>query len=506
MSNTANSAHDLATLEMRNNSIFQRRQHVEGDTPELTKEETAFYDKVINVLQSEDGSVETIIASDIKKYIWMLPTESNLNLELNEMTKFSDVLNYEVDTRFHFIMDSKINQKLKSIRIKKAYSDKYVIRYVENLAHHMFPQIELNLDKKNGGDYDNIWMDNNVQFFVENVPDYMNLIGNRPHLRDWSTVLPDDVVTLPLLLNYTQNIRKMFPLFPLHKNKTKKLIHSVNYVRDLLKLIQMAKKTVDDKGQVTYTLTELRPEILEYSDKYDNILNDIPELKGRYVLIDDQYVNDFNASKTEFQYKFISIVKHQSVNPVKFGKVARIELYTDLPASTIFITARSQDALKYNAYSNYTDHEIDSAKGKSAIKDISMLYGGSYKIYKRTSYEMSKSCIYNVFPHMPVTNGYHALTWEIKPGEDYSYGQVLKHSKPILEVTLGQTYPYISDFTSDVKNIDDDAGVEDGKYIDPKHKMKYDILVRIVTYNIITINSEGNIDIHPTKDDDKFTD
>lgn len=453
---------------------------------------------------STENNVDSIISGDLNlREIWMVPIENNAKTEQDKTEERMRIINFIINTERSFLRNAKIVQELNAIQVKEAYRDKYAIRYTENLAHHLFHDIIFKCGDRIAGNYDSIWMDSNKQFNLADDANYDYFIGNRDYLINWSHHLPQDMITLPIQFDYAQEISRAFPLWLIHQNDKMRVLHTVKYENDILRLIQMAEIVRGIEGHIIgYQLIPPKLEYLQIfgqgGTEISNILEHIPEMLVDYLDCDPSYYRLFRETEQTYNYAYRKVISVKSTNAVKFGQSDTFALTSDKPAQICYFNARSVNALQTNSYSNYTTNLQDIEKGKSPISHESYKYGNNYKFKDRASNYSSSIGIYKNFNSIPKRKGYHAITWSFDRmlAGAHIHGQVLKLTEPSLILTLGESYPIYQE-KEKREEKEEKKGVK---------KDKYDIFLRIECVELLRITHNGNVLYTNSKDDEEYID
>lgn len=450
----------IAELELNTKTVIENTIHCNNE--ECDNEMS----KSTNIKYDNDDKYEMLIDPTIKKVVNMVSVESLLSFEQTDYDRLNKIIKFTCSNKYDYLWNSKLSVKIPNIELKDEYKNTHSIRYTDNLAHHIFNELILAINNKNIGSYNSISLDNIMQLQQTNemYEQYSKLIGNKEYLINWCKELPEDIIVLPLPFEYNKNIKNAFPLNLLKDNK---LQHIIKFENDISKLIQISEIIRDDNDNIIYNIIEPNIDLLNIKNKY---IEDIPKLSVIYINIDK---DNYDLEKyNKHIYEFHNYVTMCSENPVKFGKsYPPKHLTSETTTLNIYYNARKENALLYNSYSNYTTNMNNIKLGKSPVCKESLRYGNSYKFKNRDSYHSSIINIYNRFNRLPNINGYHCITWEVKPCESNKHGQTLKINQPILELTLGETYP---------------------KYKNSEpNKDKYDLFITIEMVDFIVLTKDG---------------
>jgi len=481
-----------------------------------------------HLVDDENLPADPIFDNSVKYGEWTTYTPLSLKSSVNESNSKNNSINstksknvnknitFEVDGTQHAMYNLYIQQELPSIKVKPKYRDNIRIRLINNAAHHIFPTINFSIDNYNFG-YDEQWADDYLQFMFDNVYDravYEERIGNRSHLREWSTFLPVDTISFPLLFNFSLEEKNAFPIF-LFNQKGKinyDLKFNVGYRDQILDLIEMEQcNTVNDEKHWKPIKPSSR--YLQRVNK-NNTLSQSSEMWGRFPSINSRVRNwiiercekDPKSGKIDYEIIVENIIAIDPKNTAEFGTSPDVTLESNTPTQMITFKVQLDECTKYNLYSNYTTSILEN--GSDPIASDGIKYGISWRYPERSGKHSSRDGIWGLVPSVPFSVGYHAVCND-NMRNPHKLGIVYKHiDNAKLIMTLGQSFPY---YLAEINNNEDSDNSEDENDNDNDNNNNNDInskphnyyiKVRLLTWSTLKIDSNGEI-IYHTGDNDK---
>lgn len=268
---------------------------------------------------------------------------------------------YSASQKYHYLLHTYLKLKLPTLRVHPNYKDSIEIAWIKNIGLNIIKEAyllynrELTIQK-----IDRTWLNIHKHYYIS--PDrlslYNYLLGNRPELLNWSSELPETILTIPQQWNYSSHPSLAIPLFYC---TTANLLHRYKFRLNVRKLVRMRKKT--EQGWV-----EIPPnlEYLDIPQKQDYLLND-PEMRGIYALVDKSELD--YLSKNPYHYYTTDIVNISNKEVINAGNTIQLIPFTDrLPCRAIFWVAERTEDKKLNRY-------VYSTNGINPFVSAKLLYG-----------------------------------------------------------------------------------------------------------------------------------
>lgn len=485
-------------------------------TSNIDKRTITKFQAKYHLVEDEDKQSDPIFDNTHEYGEWTTFTPLRIKLSSNENNnnhKNKNVI-FTIDGLQDMMYKLYIQQELPSIKVKNKFRDTIRIRLIKNAAHHIFPTVRIFVSDINFG-YDSVWADDYLQFMFENVYDratYEERIGNRKYLREWSNVLPNDVISYPLLFNFSLEERHAFPIF-LFKQKGK-INHDIHFniglhnrILDIIEMEQLKEVNNEKHWKPIRPLAKY----LQNVDK-DDVLNSAPEMWTKYASINtrvkkwilDQCKSD-QGKPGPYEIGTENIIVIDPKNTFNFGTSPEVLLQSDTPTQMITFKVQREECNKYNFYSNYTTSLIEDI-GVDPISSDGIRYGISPRYPERSGKHSSRDGIWGEVPSIPSGVGYHAICND-NMRKPHRLGIVYRHiDNAKLVITLGQSFPYYPPDDNDINNEDSNSDSDSDDNMEIKHNGNsdnYHIKVRLLTWSTLKVDDNGEISYHNGDNDEK---
>lgn len=437
--------------------------------------------------------------------------------EQMEITGDNENLTVKSNNKYDYQGYTYISQPLNKVCVAPEHTNNIKIRYTENLGHHINSYICCKVGTEQVAEFDEHGLDNIPQWLIkdrDDRDDYKKIVGNQIYLTEWTDFLPYDEISTPFPFSHSENDKYAIPLFLLRGQKENdnpeynKVEFTIKRRTNILDLIEMIKRTVDEDGNETWHVIKPNARYLVKLENDGKI--PFPEIWADYHKVPiqvRQHVRDQSIKNDDhpgiFKLYIRSMITIQSRNPVPFGKTELIPLRSTIPVLSIFFKARNIEVAKFNGYSNYTNMLSPTDKSKSPISMDGIKYGNSYRIPLRKSNHSSRDGVYKRFPCTPEKVGYHAHNIDPNMRDCGNIGLIYNNlGEANLEVKLGDSLPMDKNIDKVINEEDDIILGNSNANADDKQD-KYHIFVNLLTFTTIDINvNTGAVNVHKGGGDD----
>jgi hypothetical protein len=171
---------------------------------------------------------------EIKKSSWF----TQLPVPLRAESASPSAPSYKVAKGIDFLLRTWLRARTPGIRVNDAKN--YRIAFTPNLFHNICRKSQLAVNDLILQEFDNYWLDFHANYFTKEGKwkVYNQMIGNVPHLIEFSEYLPPTNIMLPLPFYYANDYSNSFPVCCLGLNDIR---HHFELQADLSKLLRVQK-------------------------------------------------------------------------------------------------------------------------------------------------------------------------------------------------------------------------------------------------------------------------
>jgi len=297
--------------------------------------------------------------------------------EPNKFYKFT------YNNSFHYLISSTLWQKFPTVRVKSEYRNSIRVCWPKNLMHNLILTGYFSIgDQHRFSLFDSNYLDKNFKYLCKNYEKYSKIIGNSPELTDWNTYIPERRLCLPVPSFFSENIEKSFPLLYMG---TVEVHHELKVRRCVQKLLRMQEKVGDTWKDIDVSI--------KYLDNISRkgMLPD-PELYANYSYLSPQEYTEWTSCRSsEKSLDELKKSKHSNskvffirdtktykseVVSSESNSSTIVEVDCPYPTKYVMITAENMKSSKNRNYSNYTDENDFSEKGRCPISKMTFFKNG----------------------------------------------------------------------------------------------------------------------------------
>ena len=306
-------------------------------------------------------------------------------------------ISYKLNNAFQFLLSTRISQKFPEMRVAPAYEGKVRICWPHNVAINILLSCELLYGTQRIMGFDVHYGNIHPQFSMKfNYTDRFPIdVGNISCIENWSSWFPSFITDYDLPLSYSDDTSLGFPIWRFNSND--QIIHSIDYIRDISKIIRM-QELIDGEW------TNIKPNMSYLMSSTFRL--DKPEIWGEYSCHIDKELNEHRCNG-EYKIYYTDIINIDDINDIPAGKSVQLPLVCSAPCLGIYWTAELAEATQYNNLGNYSNN-IDSVyKGSDPIITNTLMYGTD-KVFKDVpSYVFNSSVPRKHARSIPFEPGYH---------------------------------------------------------------------------------------------------
>ena len=429
--------------------------------------------------KKEEALVDTRFSCPISKY----SAGTHMKMKLEQTQAGEGKINYIASKKFDALFQLKAHTKLPYIKVKDKFSESVSICYVHNLMHNILYAGELKIDDDHIESLDSVYVDNKCQYFVTKTDLYDKSIGNIECLEEWSRELPSLPLSFPQPFSFFRKTNVSLPLLKSNNN----VVFEYKVRTKLSELLRMRVAKKDEKtGQIHYKEIKCNLKYLDIKGKEENI--PIPEMWGRYAELTDAEVNWKKSEEGRQTIYIEDVYSTCSKNPIPMGSTDIIPLDCPYPSKYMYWTASLVNNDNQPAcLSNYSTNREDVYKGWNPCAKACIKYGGSDRVEEMgyEHFEFSEAYDFD-FPSAPREPGYNLYVFSFEPRRINPSDNlvILKNCKAELNVTLGDTNPFLIKNDEDEYYDDNNQAIPIEALEDDEHaksqREKYIVHVRVV--------------------------
>lgn len=420
-------ASSIARVDLETFSDFQNELHLPKEADEL---------------------ICSHILRDFKKCTW----HSHVPSQMSAIPS-GDTVRFPCLGSFHNLLYSYRKQNIPCIRVKPDFQDRIEICWTKNLGTNTIKEAKLLFNEEPNFSFDNITLDDYFRpgmFMVNGQSKFVDKhqidswLGNTPEMTNFSDILPEYDLFVPDPWYYSKDGSLAIPLYLCNNIPVSHTYILRNKITDLLR---MREKTGETWKEI--------PCNLKYLDGVGEGILPIPELWGRYDLLDEDELNynrnfwktekgEYNP-KSEKSFYYNDYIKVASMSSAKLGENIYVDLESSLPVRSLTWKAENLTSSKNRNYSNYTTDP--DGNGRTPIHTINYKYSNSDRIPETNGNHFET--MEHFFHSQNISEtGYGMYSYSIDPGSlDSDIGIVLSGKdkgsmKARLTVFLKDTDPY----------------------------------------------------------------
>jgi len=336
----------------------------------VTKTESELLSKLqrdIHTPLDENDELISPFCYQYEKITW----HSHIPAKLQSTTTEGEgIATYNLNTSFHHLLYGDLKQELPKLKVKAEFKDKVEICWTHNVGHHVIKDCHFKFGEQTYYLFDNIWLDINAQYTIDNIEQYNEDIGNNDFLQLWSNRLPKYSLYVPQPWFFSRSEKLAFPLM-LCQGQSVSFQYSLrNKVTDLLR---MRIKTDDGTWKhIVPNLGYLEPVV------NDGVLK-LPEIWVRYSY-GSSLEKDWNTCITHHEYYIETITPLCSLNPIAYEQNVAIEIEGKTPCKAIFWVGQNVDSDRLRCFGNYTTDITNVYDGYGLIEKVSINHSAGSRV------------------------------------------------------------------------------------------------------------------------------
>lgn len=368
-----------------------------------------------------------------------------------------------------YLMYSVRIQDIPRIAVKSDYIGLIEICWCHHIGNNSAPHGVFKSDDEPIYNIDRVFMDDDKQFFAEAKSGYVPMLnrchGSTDELKDWSTVLAGDRLSIKDPWHYSKASALAYPIF---YNRGARITHRYTLVDDIFKLLRVRiRKDVSSPWMYTKGFHSKyfegpkdgklpNPQLWGYygrirNDERIRILYDIiPKSNGPSNGPDNNRNQTMKLKPSLVMFIEDSIVTQDDTIRL-YGQVAEISLDSPTPCKGITVKAENLDATELNNHSNYTTDTNNLHQGYNPLTTFTQSYGGKEK------FTVDRVFTERIFPMVhcgscPEDPGYNFIPIAWDCGQHYiSNGLVFAGDlKSTLRIKLGNTDPNVAQNNAEI--------------------------------------------------------
>lgn len=279
-----------------------------------------------------------------------------------------DLHTYKIDRKMHYITNSYFQQRLRQVRIKQEYNDRFEVAWPKNIALNIILRSIITIDSSPWQGHDlhwlNIWYDKLLpEKWDKSTVDI--ILGNVPFLTEFSTFLPAYNLYPILPWDYTRGEGHALPIHKMSKNST--INHSFDLRLELHNLLRVRTRSSPSAEWVNIPPSQgLLRKILE-----DPLDLQPPSMWSYCYKVDPIVLTGLTHQETSYVY---DVVELDPINSYAEGSTISVPLDCDMSCVGIYWCIENTVSSKLNNYSNYTT-SVDG-DGWGPLKNHHIMYGG----------------------------------------------------------------------------------------------------------------------------------
>lgn len=396
--------------------------------------------------KSQDEEIEARFAYNSKKSTWSthLPIKLQCRQETDEIVYFPNM-------KFDYLLYTYLRIKLPTLKVKDIYKKNVQICWPHNVGLNIIKQGVLQSDGETCQTINDIWLNIHSQYFMKpgKCSHFNVMIGNVPFLEQWSTLLPEYILTVPQPWYYSNHYGYALPLF-LCSGST--ITHRYRY---RLRFEEILRMRVFNANKQEWTEIPYNFKYLEGVSADEHIA--IPELWGRHaeITVDERnWLLEENQKKKNSSIYIEDVVTYSSENTYHFGSTIPMDLHCQFPSKTLYWVAENMQATKNRNFSNFTTNAHSLFEGWNPCQYGKLLYGGVERIPESQHELFDRTEPWYHLQTIPREPGYNVISFaydNIPQITDISV--VMEEVKGKLVVKIGNTDPFLKKIA--IKRIDE---------------------------------------------------
>ena len=405
----------------------------------------------------------------IEKYAWSIHDKVKMAYSILDDKDGYQVI-YTASKKFDVLFKTEMSIPLLAIRVKDKYKSNVQICYPHNAGHNIPYQVEVRVDDDRYEGHDSIWLDIHSMFFMKpgaGMRDlYNRRIGNLPSLEEWTTQLPPRILTPPQVFSYCRNTRVGIKTLQSSMNTVTHHYKIRNKIQEVLRM-----RILNTKGEWEEIPCNMK--FLYVKGRAKSF--PVPELWGRYGLMTDEEREWFKLDRiTKQPVHHISYIEDilSFTSVLSDANVENISIQTKVPCKALFWVAQNMKCLTINNFSNYTTNLENIQRGLNPCFEVSLKYGGDYRVKGLGSEHFDQSEPWDFFMSAPSEPGYnaYALGYDFNTIRNTDTGIILNPIQASLELKLTSDSNNYSDTEIDSDNETPEASTKETETQTEKEK------------------------------------
>lgn len=385
----------------------------------------------------------SIFYNQFKRTTWYLIKSVKLEMKADG----GEDVSYKVDSKFHGLIHTTLDQPLPAIVCKQGY----VARWTSNVGSNVMERGKFVFNDVELQTISYIKSDLYGQSISENErASWEKNLGNLKVLQEWGSALIPWNCSFRIPWFYSQSLSNYFPLY--FCGFLDRIEHRLKLRRDVKSLLMVRR--LSDKAIVEADRSTI--ESIDGKAPSEVAKMPAPAMYGQYVFLSDLECNN-NRCSAETSGKFTSTlyieddIIAESSDTLRVGdgdetKTLKIELKsTKYPVHAFGWVAQNQTALKRGYYSNYTTNADDHTLGWDPVKSTTIEYDDFTLLDDEEGYRTNRVHPAHQYPTAPSQQGIHLWSMcakandsGMKPGIVYSKGAIslkLADTNPTLQLS-----------------------------------------------------------------------
>lgn len=430
---------NIKEIEQNSLTDFQKHLHI----PEYTEDE---------VFETEYTN----------KFPNKTPWKSTIIRELEIETKEEKTV-YKVDSSSFDILEKTVMiLNLPELKLKNEFVGTIQICWIKNLLHNIYSKAVLLFDsdpKQTLTRHTNT-IDRNYLFENDDGKrdQYLEHIGNRESLTNWTSTLYPEVVNAVQRFYFSEHRLKAIPLFMCPKSA---ISFEYFFTLDLAKLVRIRRIIKTDENEIIgYKYIEFKSDYFVKLPDANRLVK--PKIRGEYLLL-SEYEKDFRRQAVNGGlFLYDDFIQLPQGNKVRLNSRVIVSIQNPNPCKAIFIIPENTQSSAVGDYSDFT------YEGFSVIKSLKVHYMNQFDKIPEIDNRYIEDILPQRFPSIPKEKGIGAIPISTKIKSISADCGIVPNGTMIftLELLIDYTAPF---FKRKIKEKENDSDEEIDR---PKNKNK----------------------------------